>query len=55
MGPRKIAAFVVLAMAFVAVQGPTQAGDLSARPRIALVVGNGAYQYLPRLANPANG
>jgi hypothetical protein len=54
MLPRKITAFVVVVMALVAVPGPTQAGDLSARPRIALVVGNGAYQYLPRLTNPAN-
>ena len=52
--PPNITAFVVLVMALVAVPVPTQAGDLSARPRIALVVGNGAYQYLPRLANPAN-
>jgi hypothetical protein len=28
--------------------------DLSAQRRVALVIGNGAYQYLPRLENPAN-
>jgi Caspase domain len=28
--------------------------DLSAQRRVALVIGNGAYQYLPRLANPVN-
>jgi hypothetical protein len=28
--------------------------DLSVQRRVALVIGNGAYQYLPRLANPAN-
>ena len=54
MLPRNITAFVVVVMALVAVPGPTQAGDPSARPRIALVIGNGAYQSLPRLTNPAN-
>lgn len=28
--------------------------DLRAQHRVALVIGNGAYQYLPRLANPTN-
>src|SRR5271155_5813269 len=28
--------------------------DLSAQRRVALVIGNGAYQYLPRLENPVN-
>jgi hypothetical protein len=27
--------------------------DVTEHPRIALVIGNGAYQYLPRLTNPA--
>jgi uncharacterized caspase-like protein len=28
--------------------------DLSGQRRVALVIGNGAYQYLPRLENPVN-
>ena len=28
--------------------------ELSAQRRVALVIGNGAYQHLPRLENPAN-
>src|SRR5271169_314393 len=55
MLPRKITTVLVcVALVLIAVPGPTQAGDLSARPRIALVIGNGTYQYLPRLINPAN-
>jgi uncharacterized caspase-like protein len=55
MLPRKITtALVCMALVLIALPGSTQAGDVSARPRIALVVGNGAYQSLPRLTNPAN-
>jgi uncharacterized caspase-like protein len=55
MLPPKIAtALVCTALLLIALPGPTQAGDASARPRIALVIGNGTYQYLPRLINSAN-
>jgi uncharacterized caspase-like protein len=55
MLPRKITtALVCVALVLIALPGLTHPGDLSARPRIALVIGDGAYQYLPRLTNPAN-
>jgi uncharacterized caspase-like protein len=56
----RLAAFAVLTLAFLSVTSTStvldaQRGLLSiARTRVALVVGNSAYRYTPRLENPKN-
>jgi carboxyl-terminal processing protease len=47
---RQLAAFVLLGLAGLA----TLAGPAWAEKRVALVIGNGAYQNAPRLPNPAH-